>query len=526
MKLDDSLSPSPERISDVQIFLGNEVYDFLEQKDYSSQWSNLYETCPWATVFQGLEFFKMFHEVYKQQYQPLLVVYFVDDKLKALLPLSFETSDGRITGAGVNDAHYHAWICSEEIGSCFFKKAVEELRVQFPLSSIRMEQLPVGIPLGWLGAVENFDGVKFTTSVRPLVNLKNPSIDKLARKKDFKSNNNRLKKCGDFEVEFIKDQDKFDQALETLVHQSDFRKGAFYGLFPFHKNPYRSILYKEMFRKKMMFGLVLKLDGEILAGITGTIGKDGWCHGSGLNCHSPLFDYYSPGFLSFIHLIQHLENEGYETLDLSTGMLDYKKRIANHYDEVYELFIPAVDQAIISKKKTGLKDKLKERIWAFLEKKPHLDFEREELRAKFKLYHKQRDYFNLIHFYQTGKPYLKIEKYVSCSEAEKLLGESYSKNSLKELLMYRPKHESLTKREFLLDAFSRFKSGEVCYSQSKNGKLLGCLWCKIADEKTVEITSCCPSFIKGVRKTLQIGAHANPEKVKVIMPKSVEKYLS
>ncbi|WP_143962603.1 GNAT family N-acetyltransferase [Litoribacter populi] len=527
MKLDDSLSLSPEGISEVQIFLGKEVYEFLEQKDYANQWNKLFEACKWATVFQGLEFFYMFHEVYKKQYQPLLLVLIEDEILKAFLPLSFETADGRITGAGVNDAHYHAWISLDDIGSSFFKRAVEELRRQFPLSSIRMEQLPAGIPLGWLGAVQDVAGVKFTSSTRPLVNLRDPSIDKLARKKDFKSNNNRLKRYGAFEVEFIKDAGRFDEALDVLMIQSDFRKGALYGMFPFQKNPYRSILFKEMFRKGLMFGIVLKLDGDILAGITGTIGKDGWCHGSGLNCHSPLYDYYSPGFLSFIHLIQHLENEGFDTLDLSTGMLDYKKRIANSYDEVYELFIPAAEnlEDALSKKE-GLKDKLKERLWSLLENKPHLNFEREELREKLKLYHKQRDYLNLVFFIQTGNPYMKVEKNISCMEIEKALNTDFEKNNLAELLTYKPKHESLTKREFLIDALSRFKNGDTCFTKSEKGKLIGCLWINSVGGMA-EITTCTTDFINLVKNTLSSDSSKEiGEVIKIILPKHASKYLS
>jgi CelD/BcsL family acetyltransferase involved in cellulose biosynthesis len=515
-------------VEEIKLFYGEMADALLSDRVFVEQWERLYQACAWSTVFQGHDFFRIFHQIYEGKYSPMLVVVYVKGELKGLLPLSVNCADKRITGAGVNDAHYHAWICEEDFGNCFISRALDVVRNEFPKSPIKLAQLPPNIPLDWLSINDKWKGKYILqTETRPLVNLRDPSVFALPKKKDFKTNSNRLKKIGNLEVERVVDPEKFDKAVQVLMDQVDYRQAAKYGWLPFRDNPYRKKLYNQLFEAGFVYALMLKLDGQIIAGLTGTVGKDGWVHGAGVNCHSPLYNYYSPGFLCFIHLTQLLESQGFSYLDLSTGLLSYKKRIANEYDEVYELEIEPLEKLAegentLRAKVLKYKKMFSDKIWRLVESKENLPKDRDLIREKIKIYYKNHEYRKMWGFLKRGEPDENPVAHFYTGTAGKDSNKyEWEVNAIHHLLLYKPKALSLTLQEFLSATSQKFSEGQVCYTFSEGGELKWCIWEKKTEEENkevhLEVFYCAPTFYRAVEEAISAltSKHQKLEDVKM-----------
>jgi len=320
--------------------VGEDVFRLLQDEHFLASWDALYETCPWATVFQSRAFVASWYQVYRQGNEPILVRAAQAGRLTGLLPLSRSYGAHMITGAGDADSEYQTWLAMDvSCGERFIRAALEELTVQFPGDDIIIMYIPPQSPLSWIETDRHWKSRCILEETRrPLLDLKSPELEKLPRKKEFRSKLNRLKRLGEVSFEYVTDEQRFSAVLDELADQHDFRKGAKYNLTEFRNDPLKKEFMQALFAQKVLHVTLLKLDGEIIASVAAAQGKD-WFYLVGINTHAPAYANYSTGYVHFIMLAMQLEEEGFAVFDLTPGGDAYKDRLANTHDQVKKLSV-------------------------------------------------------------------------------------------------------------------------------------------------------------------------------------------
>lgn len=489
--------PQPLNLGKVELLVGSEVFKLLNNKEFQVSWDTLYTSCSWATVFQSREFVTAWYTIYREEYLPILIKAEDNGQLQGLLTVALiiprtgvsydlRKKRVRIVGAGHFDAEYQTWLADDGDGIEFIKKALSEIREQFPKSDILFRYIPAQVPVEWVKAdVQWQRRCVIEPFRRPLMDMSDPDLPKLFRKSEFRNKLNRLKKLGELRFEQITDIDTFTAILPELTVQFDFRQGAMFNKNRFRENPLKADFLVALFQQKLLHVTVLRTEQQILAAIVALAGKE-WVHLGGINIHSPLnANYYSPGFVNFLMLGQFLSEEGYAMFDLTPGGDSYKERLATTYDFVYELTVTNNPAYYI---KRGLRKLVHDNlIKAGLRpmsvelsviRKVYL------LKAKLRVF-KKRGFFHLV-----------IEQLASIGKSKEFTvfqvkPEDFNEdnlikvqwNSFKDLLDYNQGISHKTRWEFLEDAMRRFEVGEQSFSWAEDGVLLACAW--LGDPKTM-----------------------------------------
>jgi hypothetical protein len=123
----------------------------LADESFRAEWLDLQDRCPWATAFQAPVFVVEWYRIYRDQYQPVLIVSRdLKGQLVGLLPLAVSQADRKVKVAGGHQAEYQAWICLPEQAKTFPRQALDLVRQQFPSATLQFRYLPAAVPLGWL----------------------------------------------------------------------------------------------------------------------------------------------------------------------------------------------------------------------------------------------------------------------------------------------------------------------------------------------------------------------------------------
>ncbi|SIT75406.1 GNAT family N-acetyltransferase [Pontibacter indicus] len=457
----------------VEMATGEEAFRLIQDQTFINKWDALYKSCPWATTFQSLPFVKTWYELYSSRFQPVIVCYWQSGELTGLIFLAHSSSDNKIKGAGGDIAYYQTWLTLDQ-SNFFIKTSIRKLRLLFPGHTISFVQLPPHTPIDW---VEDDSDLKKICTIkkvsRPLVVLKDKSVEKLLRIKDFKASCNRLKRIGNLTYERIYDLQYFCDVLDVLTYQYDFRQGATINWTPFLKNPLRKQLLIEMFKQNLLHVTLLKSNDEIIASLVATLGKNNWIHGVGLNSHSPFYASHSPGFVCFVKFIQMLAHEGYDTLDLTTGNQAYKRRLANGYDQVYELIVSDKSRSVA---KEILQDSLLKLLkpqfkGLFNQYKTYFS----QAKQEFEVVRNQGILPYSMHKLNNRKQQLydfKTNQEPDNSDCTAII----KRCSLLDLLSYDQTQGFISRQGFLRDAMKRFELGEQSFTWVEGGKLLACAW--------------------------------------------------
>src|SRR3954462_12467257 len=94
--------------STMELLIGNDVLNLLSDIEFLNSWDELYNSCSWATVYQGKEFVSTWYKIYHNQYLPIVVKETKSGKLSGLLTLA-RNKKGVIVGAGASQAEYQVW---------------------------------------------------------------------------------------------------------------------------------------------------------------------------------------------------------------------------------------------------------------------------------------------------------------------------------------------------------------------------------------------------------------------------------
>ncbi|THU39346.1 GNAT family N-acetyltransferase [Niastella caeni] len=467
----------------IEVVTGPAVITFLNDPGVQKSWDLLFDSCSWATVFQGRQFIAAWYLAYSEEHLPILITAVERGQLKGALPLVLLNSKaddedgagkGKITGAGHYDGLYQAWLTNPSDGNVFIKKALAECMKKFPGHPISLRFLPPGTPLNWTKDDKQWRQYSIVQPhARPLILLNGTEEEKIfQRRKHFKHKLNRLKRAGEVSFETVRDVETFKSSLHAMAIMYDFRHSALFNKNPFNEDPVKKDFLLELFRLQLLHVTVLKVDGKIIGGMVAVTDK-GWVSLAAINCHSPVkARWHSPGFLHFVLASKQFEEEGFRYFDLTPGYDAYKEELANGHDEVIELVISSEFTFRIKRK---IKKWLHGRFIASGIRPMTV-----ELNIKRYLYlMRRRTAMSVIkilakRFHKKRKPQLyQVPSYTLPTPAKI----SLHKDNLTDLMQYNfGRGTDATKWEFLGDAMFRLERSQHCYTWIENGRLMGCAW--------------------------------------------------
>lgn len=311
----------------------------LAEDGFLTQWSELYEGCPWATVMQSPDFACAWYAAYQSRVDPILVVSRGDDgRLNGLLALGMSSRAGLVV-AGAHQAEYHAWISSPELGDEFAWRAIRAVRQRFPAHPLSFRYLPPNTPLRWLSEhPEMGRRALLTTHERPLMGLGDrSSIDAVLKRKNIRSRLNKLRQMGFAGIERVTDCDRLEAMFDEIIAYHDFRRLSVSGSAPFANDPMKRAFHVELMRRGLLDFTVLRIDGRVVSAQMDVPGRNE-VH-LALGAYAPWTSKHAPGKIHILEFARLLRDRGTARLDLTPGADSYKAEFATEWDQVHTLSI-------------------------------------------------------------------------------------------------------------------------------------------------------------------------------------------
>jgi hypothetical protein len=449
---------------------GKAVFDLLDNKTFLTEWEALYQSCPWATPYQSKEYVGTWYRLYSEQYLPIIITAQEKGTLKGLLTLAWPAKKAKgkkrfVVAAGHHDSDYQVWLAPEGEDGAFVKEAFRELWKHYPDSELMLKYLPALTPLDWI-QTDWFWSQHCALQPFALPVMEMKSVQLLGRKK---KRLNRINKLARFEC--VTDPEEFHSLLNTqLVHLFDFRQGAMFNKNPFRNDPANKKLLLSLFAAGLLHVTVMKVNEEVIAAVGATIGKNRAYIG-GINCHSPLYSDYSPGYFHFLLLARQLAQEGFDSFDLTPGYDFYKERLATRHERVHQLVVTRNRFYFV---------KRQVRSWF------HHKMVQARVRPMSVELEMRKGFYLLRHRGLAAclagwlKNHLPKGKPILYSAGTRPFTPNMSlplqRDNFGDLLEFDQQGEKLTRWEFLAAALRRFEQGKHCYTWAEDSRLLSCIW--------------------------------------------------
>jgi len=466
-----------------ELLAGEAVLNLLEDTRFMNGWNHLYNTCPWATVFQSPSFVATWYRIYAKEYKflPIVIKTECAGKLTALLTLA-KDNNGLITGAGANQAEYQVWLTAGENDETFMRSALTEIHRFFPRNKLLLKYIPAGVSLNFTKKDPVWHNRCFVkTHPQPLMIINDSHLTSELKKKNRKEKINRLKRLGELKFERISDYKTFASVFDDLAVQSDFRKGAMYNKIAFKTDPLRKKFLLALFEQNNLHATVLKLNNNIISCNVSVQGYN-QLYLQGINSFAAGFARYSPGIIHFLMLGKLMAEEGVAIFDLTPGADAYKETLATDHSVAYTLSIGNNFHSFTNRLQAGLNDYFKKaatiagikpdtlKKWLrnfTLHKEKFVRVTTHGFRPLFAYF------FNKLKW-RTQTTTCWIVPDVFTTPASSLL--SIQKDNLNNLLDFDQRDIRYSQQEFLANAMQRFEEGAHCYTWSEDGLLLGCAW--------------------------------------------------
>lgn len=476
METDFLLTTKIDTLGSVELLSGDTAISQLAKNDFLIGWDDLYESCPWGTVFQSKEFVLTWYHTYQQECLPILVKSESHGKLTGLLTLMKPLDGAAITGAGGHSAEYHTWLSRPENSATFIESAIGLIRKEFPGCTLEFKYLPAATPLEWVKNKSWSFRRIIRTHDQPLVAIDEAYFLKKLSAKTIKEKIKRLKRLGDLRLERITDKTIFDATIDELLLQFDFRKGALYNTFPSLEDPLFKTLLLNLFEKGLLHVTVLKVNDQLIAGMVNTEGKN-WVFLKGINTHAPFFAKQSPGLLHFMMLGKLLADEKVDVFDLTPGGDYYKDGLATQRATVHQLWLA-------DNLPTYLRISFSEWIKKLV--RDTVTRRGTDPRVFLKRTRKAKD--SLKFLISKGLAW-GVKRMMTARRSDVTLlacpirphgafTGTIRTNCLSDLLQFDQNGSEITKWTFLENAMKRFEFGQQSFTTVKSGRLLACIWLK------------------------------------------------
>ena len=454
--------------SSITFYVGSEAFSQLSNQAFLSAWDKLYRRCPWATVFQSAGFVNTWYHAYKSQFSPVLVAQHDPNLgLTGLLSLAISIDGKHLIGAGSHQAEYQAWLASPT-NENFIARALFLIKAKFPGRYFTLKYVPGNVPLKSILKSRLIGSrVEIRSYRRPLMVINSESLFASLKKKSNKSRLNRLKRMGEVNIERITDMNRFEQIIDTIIQYYDIRQGGVNNALPFFDDPHKKPFHLALMNcPGILHVTVLKVGNDIAAAHIGLKKKD-WVH-LGIVAHSPFYAKHSPGKVHMMLLGLKLAEEGVTMFDLTPVADGYKERFANEHDDVFEITIAKSRSAFVIRTFRKRSFDVLRTLIVKLHIHPH------DLRLRIETLKRFR-FSQLLRCMIENKE-IRIYDYIAETSQEFRCNRILNRNSISDLLKFRPFNSSQSKQEFLANALSRMERGEDVYTYVSDGQLLHCGW--------------------------------------------------
>lgn len=323
----------------VEVFISPEAEKLLENREFCEDWRRLSVVCPWASVFQEVEFVKTWYSTYKTRYQPVLVTEANEKGEKTgLFTLAIDMDSGELVPAGDRYTEYAAWLAAPGNGDGFIESAIEKLREKFPNRTLTLLFAPPALPVKWTNRGSRFSGnCHITTQPRGLMEVGDGSAFKEALRKRNQNKINRLKRIGDVQFTRIEDPEELQEVIDEIFCYQKLRLRAVYNTTNLAHDHLKKTFFLNLMRLPgMLHVTVLRVGDKLVSGQIHMHNRDQVL--LGLITHSPFYSRFSPGTLHLLMLGSELAKKGVPTFDLTPGG-EYKDRYATAHDDAYVLRI-------------------------------------------------------------------------------------------------------------------------------------------------------------------------------------------
>lgn len=461
----------------IDLLTGMSVLSLVDDHSFIAEWHELYSVCPWATIFQTPDFVVSWYKHYASKHTPILVLSRHEGKLTGLLPLAQGIKELGIAGAGGHDAYYHMWLSAPVHGEAFIQAALKLLLKQFPGQDICLKYIPNNVPMKWVlphGELSRHCALRDFS--RPLLNLGKYEREKLLSKRSYKEKYNRIKKLGTIEFEVVTELAAFDEILDQLADQYDFRKAATLNIMPFRDDPSKREFLLDLFRRNVLMAAVLKANGNIISGITATTCENGWSHGAGINTHAPAFSSYSPGYLIMKLLSLALKDAGVTMFDITPGGHAYKEAHADDHDDLLELRVTSPYRALFLKQFFNVKAFLK---IAMEKRGMNARQLRKDVNTQFVIMKEKLTRANSMSAPKNRTKNVNAKTTHIIPHKQKQLPTVtivVNKDCLKDILSYNPIGSNLTRWEFMKKAMKYYEDGFIPYTSCEGNQLNYLVW--------------------------------------------------
>src|SRR5262245_38016011 len=319
----------------IELLTDNAAKKLIGDAKFRGKWKELYDKCPWGTVFQSADFVITWYETYVNQYAPVIVSGIDGEgELVGLFTLATDTKSGELVAAGSNQAEYQAWLAEPQDANEFIESALEKLCGEFPNRSLTLLFMPPDAPVGWAEAGNRWSGHCHVRRLsRGLMEVGDGSSFKDTLRKKKQSKINRLKRLGELRLDRIRDPDELGAVFDDIVRYQTLRLRAIYNLPYAPSDPLKKTFHMNLMRlPRMLHATALRVDDRLISAQIHFYNREQvllW-----LITHSPFHARYSPGELHTLMIGAELAKENVPVFDLTPGG-KYKDRYATNYDEVY-----------------------------------------------------------------------------------------------------------------------------------------------------------------------------------------------
>lgn len=470
----------------IEIVRGQAAQELLAEDAFRAQCSSLWHDCPWATMFQSPAYVATWYSVYRERYEPVLVLT-RDDKgrLAGLLTLA-ASSEGRLVAAGDIQAEYQVWICSSELGGTFPPAALREIRSQLPRAVLRFNYLPPGTPTAWLSDRTTKPRHILKGHRRPLSHFGDGRG--IAASLAKRSNKNRLRqieKLGKVTFEQITDPKQMECVIDAIIPLHDTRHMTFRGAAPFMEDPLRRTLALELMKiPGLVHVTVLKAGDHLVTAHIGSVNKTELQ--LGLIAHNPRFAHYSPGKFQILFLSRMVMQQGLEGIDLTAGGDPYKERFSDGTDQVHTLalFPSRLSHAkgiAIESAKSATRSILK--LGCLSPNQARLIADNLKSIRPIRV---ARRLFKRAAGWMFSRSETCIYSIPSAQVDRSASSNLIRRDALGDLLLYQAEGTSPSRRDFVAAAIARIEEGQHLYTHTENGRLVHCAF--LAEGPSEEVT--------------------------------------
>lgn len=325
-----------------RVIVGDKALELMKSETFRQEWSELYESCPWATMAQSPDVTYLRCNMYRSNAIPVIVELRDASRMVGLLVLARPVGGKKTLGALCEDGEYHVWIAHPEYAEIIMPEALPALWSNTRLPPLSLNYIPSGTPLEWVGQGRWKSCCKLIPVQTRILRLDDAErVQKFLRTKaTLRSQRNQLKRLGQVTFRRVNGIQDFEQVLDRFVEMYSARKLAKVGNTIFDSDPIkRNYIFARQGMSGMQHTTVLELDGKAIAAHIGLEGRPGGVFTLAGITHDPAYEKYSPGSLLLMDLINLLCEEGYRSFDLTPGGDSYKERWGDAYETVHELDI-------------------------------------------------------------------------------------------------------------------------------------------------------------------------------------------